>query len=190
LMFLALHRISANWVGMQFRHVWNLWPMTLVAPYFAIKGLKFLRQGNKDRILNMTFVALMSILISTNFFVLYRHVVSHKPLESPCRTDLDYFTFMDSWVQNPHLGMAYLDATGLTDVKAYRQFAQNHDWHNALFYARRALERGANEEESRLMVVRALRILERPNEALEVLRKTKGPRHEASRRARSIRLSL
>jgi hypothetical protein len=74
---------------------------------------------------------------------------------------------MDHWVENPHLGMAYLDETGLTDVKAYRQFAENHDWKNALFYARRALERGANKEESRLMILRALATLGRPDEALE-----------------------
>jgi len=167
LMFLALYRISMHWTGLQFRHVWNLWPMTLLAPYFALKAFDVRRQVNKDRILSMTFVALMFILIPINFFVLYNYVAAYKPVESPCRADLNYYTFIDDWVENPHLGMAYLDETGFTDVKAYRQFAENHDWNNALFYARRALERGANEGESRLMVLRALRILGRPNEALE-----------------------
>jgi hypothetical protein len=171
LMFLALHRISTNWVGMQFRHVWNLWPITLVAPYFAIKGLKFLRETNKDRILKMVFVALILLLIPINVLVLYNYVVAYKPVGRACRADLNYSTFMDFWVQNPHLGMAYLDETGLTDVKAYREFAKNHDWQNALFYARRALERGASEEESRLMVVHALRMLGRRNEALGLLGK-------------------
>jgi hypothetical protein len=167
LMFLALYRISMNWTGMQFRHVWNLWPMTLLAPYFAIKAFDLLRQVNKDKLLSMTSVALMSVLIPINFFVLSNYVASYKPVESPCRADLDYYTFMDHWVENPHLGMAYLDETGLTDVKAYRQFAENHDWKNVLFYARRALERGANKEESRLMILRALATLGRPDEALE-----------------------
>ncbi|KPK17441.1 MAG: hypothetical protein AMK69_25850, partial [Nitrospira bacterium SG8_3] len=93
------------------------------------------------------------------------YVVAYKPVEHPCRADLNYFTLIDYWVENPHLGVAYLDETGLTDVKAYREFAQNHDWPSALFYARRALQRGANEEESRLMVLRASRILERQKEA-------------------------
>jgi hypothetical protein len=167
LMFLALYRISMHWTGMQFRHVWTLWPMTLLAPYFALKAFDVLRQANKDRILSMTFVALMFVLIPINFFFLYNYVAAYKPVESPCRADLNYYTFIDDWVENPYLGMAYLDETGFTDVKAYRQFAENHDWNNALFYARRALERGANEGESRLMVLRALRILGRPNEALE-----------------------
>jgi hypothetical protein len=167
LMFLALYRISVHWAGIQFRHVWTLWPMTLAAPYFALKAFDVLRQVTKDRILSMTFVALMFVLIPINFFVLYNYVAAYKPVESPCRADLNYYTFMDDWVENPHLGIAYLDETGFTDVKAYRQFAENHDWNNALFYARRALERGANEGESRLMVLRTLRILGRPNEALE-----------------------
>jgi hypothetical protein len=165
-MFVVLYRISANWVGMQFRHVWNLWPMTLLAPYFAVHGLKFLRRVNKERILNIIFVAVMLLLIPTNCLILYNDVVACKPVERPCRADLDYFTLINYWSQNPHLGMAYLDETGFTDVKAYRQFAENHDWNNALFYARRALEKGANEGESRLMVLRALRILGRPNDAL------------------------
>jgi len=38
-MFFALYHISSHWIGMQFRHVWSLWPITLLAPYFAIKGL-------------------------------------------------------------------------------------------------------------------------------------------------------
>jgi hypothetical protein len=164
-MFVVLYRISADWVGMQFRHVWNLWPMTLVAPYFAIHGLKFLRRVNKDRILNVVFVALMLLLVPINVLLVYNDVVACKPVERLCRADLNYFAFIDYWVQNPHLGLAYLDETGLTDVKAYREFAQNHDWNHALFYARRALERGANQEESRLMVIRALRMLGGPNEA-------------------------
>jgi hypothetical protein len=140
--------------------------MTLLAPYFALKAFDVLRQVNKDRILSITFVALMFVLIPINFLVLYNYVATYKPVESPCRADLNYYTFIDDWVENPHLGMAYLDETGFTDVKAYRQFAENRDWNNALFYALRALERGANEGESRLMVLRALRILGRPNEAL------------------------
>ncbi len=163
-MFVVLYRISANWVGMQFRHVWNLWPMTLVAPYFAIHGLKFLRRVNKDRILNVVFVALMVLLVPINVLFVYNDVVACKPVERLCRADLNYFALIDYWVQNPHLGVAYLDETGLTDVKAYREFAQNHDWNHALFYARRALERGAHQEESRLMVIRALRMLGGPNE--------------------------
>lgn len=169
MMFLGLHRISTNWVGMQFRHAWNLWPLTLAAPYFAVKGLDFLRRVKRDRIVNITLAALIVLLIPTNVLVLYNYVTAHKPSERPCRANLNYFTLIDYWVENPHLGVAYLDETGLTDVKAYREFAQNHDWANALFYARRALERGANEEESRLMVVRALRMLAGPDQALESL---------------------
>jgi hypothetical protein len=78
-MFVVLYRISANWVGMQFRHVWNLWPMTLLAPHFAIHGLKFLKRVNKERILNMIFVALMLLLIPTNCLVL---LDSHELLGS------------------------------------------------------------------------------------------------------------
>jgi hypothetical protein len=166
LMFLALYRISMHWTGMQFRHVWALWPMTLPAPYFAFKAFGVLRQVNKDTVLNITFVAMMFVLIPINFLVLYNYVAEYKPVEGPCRADLNYYTFVDAWVENPHLGMAYLDVTGFTDVKAYRQFAENRDWNNALFYARRAIERGANEGESRLMVLRALRILGHPNDAL------------------------
>ena len=83
--------------------------MTLLAPYFAIHGLKFLRRVNQERILNMIFVALMLLLIPTNCLVLYNDVVAYKPVERPCRADLNYFTMINYWSQNPHLGVAYLD---------------------------------------------------------------------------------
>jgi hypothetical protein len=178
-MFLALYHISVNWVGMQFRHVWNLWPMTLLAPYFAVNGAKFIGAVRRERILNIVFSGLMLMFIAINVLILYNYIIAYKPVQSESRTNLDYSTLINYWVQNPQLGVAYLDTPGMTDVIAYRYFAQNHDWNNVLSHARRALQKGAKERESRLMCVRALLSLGRPNEAIEVLRKGGDHSHEA-----------
>ena len=170
-MFFALFRISVHWMGMQFRHVWGLWPVTLLAPYFAIKGLKFLRRVNKEMVLSVVFAGLMIILAPVNYLILYNFVLIYKPIERVARPDLDYFTFSDFFAQSPYKASAYIDSTGLADVMAYRHFTETNDWNNALFHARRALEKGAHERESRLMCVRALRSLGRTREALEVLHK-------------------
>jgi hypothetical protein len=95
----------------------------------------------------------------------------YKPIERVSRPDLDYFTFSDYFAQSTYKASAYIDSTGLADVMAYRHFTETNDWNNALFHARRALEKGAHERESRLMCVRALRSLGRTREALEVLHK-------------------
>jgi len=58
----------------------------------------------------------------------------------------------------------------LTDVKAYRYFARKERWEITLHHARRALQQGINEPESRLVTASALRSLRRPEEALNVLR--------------------
>jgi tetratricopeptide (TPR) repeat protein len=170
-MFFALFRISVNWMGMQFRHVWSLWPVTLLAPYFAIKGLKFLKRVNRETILSIIFAGLMTVLVPVNFLILYNYILMYKTIERVSRPDLDYFTFSDYYAQSPQIASAYLDRTIFTDVVAYNYFAQRDDWDNALFYARRALQKGGNERESRLMCVRALRSLGKHREALEVLRK-------------------
>lgn len=170
-MFFPLFRISVHWMGMQFRHVWSLWPVTLFAPYFAIKGLKFFRSVNKEMVLSIIFAGLMIILVPVNFLILYNFVLMYKPIERVSRPDLDYFTFSDYFAQSTYKASAYIDSTGLADVMAYRHFTETNDWNNALFHARRALEKGAHERESRLMCVRALRSLGRTREALEVLHK-------------------
>ncbi len=158
-MFFALFRISVHWMGMQFRHVWSLWPVTLLAPYFAIKGLKFFRRVNKEMVLNIIFVGLMIILVPVNFLILYNYILMYKPIERVSQPDLDYFTYSDYYAQSPHMASAYLDRTILTDVIGYKDAAERDDWNKR-----------PNEHEARLMCVRALRSLGRPGEALEVLR--------------------
>jgi len=170
LMFLALYRIASTWVGMQFRHAWNLWPMTLVAPYFALQGMKCLRGINGKRMGMIVFVGLLLFLLPINFFVLYDCARAYRTSTGPWRSDLDYFTFIDYWVQNPDVGLAYLDCGELTDVKAYRYFAKKERWEIALHHARRALQQGINETESRRVAASALRSLGRPEEALNLLR--------------------
>jgi hypothetical protein len=86
---------------------------------------------------------------------------------------------MNWWMQNPNTGLKYLDGTSLSDVLAYRHFAQRHDWNNALFHARRALREGANKRESHLMCVCALRALGKPEEALEALHTLADESYEA-----------
>jgi tetratricopeptide (TPR) repeat protein len=170
-MFFALYRISVDWIGMQFRHVWNLWPLTLLAPYFAIKGLKFLRHVNTARILGILFPGFLVLLVPINVLILYNFVLMYKPVDGVSPPNLDYSTFTNYFVQDPHVAAAYLDTSGLADVTAFRYFAKRHGWENVLFHARRAIQRGMNERESRLMCVRALRSLGKPNEALDVLQK-------------------
>ena len=170
-MFIGLYRISANYIHMQIRHVWNLWPVTLLAPYFAIKGLKFLKRVNRATILSIVFAGLMVILVPINFLILYNYVLMYKPIERVSRPDLDYFTFSDYFAQSPYKASAYIDSTGLADVIAYRHFRETNDWDNALYHARRALQKGVHERESRLMCARALRLLGKPDEALDVLDK-------------------
>jgi hypothetical protein len=178
-MFLALYEISVNWVGMQFRHVWNLWPMTLLAPYFAIKDLKFLRRFRRERILSIVSPGLILALILINIAVIYNYIIRCHPVQNLSRANLDYATFMNWWMQNPNTGLKYLDGTSLSDVLAYRHFAQRHDWNNALFHARRALREGANKRESHLMCVCALRALGKPEEALETLHTLEDKSYEA-----------
>lgn len=170
-MFIGLYRISANYVHIQIRHVWNLWPVTLLAPYFAIKGLKFLKRVNRATILSIVFAGLMVILVPVNFLILYNYVLMYKPIERVSRPDLDYFTFSDYFAQSPYKASAYIDSTGLADVIAYRHFRETNDWDNALYHARRALQKGVHERESRLMCSRSLRLLGKPDEALDVLDK-------------------
>jgi len=170
LMFLALYRIASTWVGIQFRHAWNLWPMTLAAPYFALKGMKCLRRLNGKSMPTIVFAALLLLLVSTNFLVLSDCVRAYRTPPGPWRADLDYFTLIDYWVQNPEVGVAYLDCGDLTDVKAYRYFARKERWEITLHHARRALQQGINEPESRLVTASALRSLRRPEEALNLLR--------------------
>jgi len=170
-MFFALFRISVHWIGMQFRHVWSLWPVTLLAPYFAIKGLKFFRRVNKEMVLGIIFAGLMIILVPVNFLILYNYILMYKPIERVSQPDLDYFTYSDYYAQSPYIASAYLDRTIFTDVMAYKDSAERDDWNNPLFHAPCPFEKRPNEHEARLMCVRALRSLGRPREALEVLRK-------------------
>ncbi len=148
--FFALYRISSHWIGMQFRHVWSLWPITLLAPYFAIKGLKFLKLVNRKTILSIIFASLMIILVSVNFLILYNFVLMYKPIEGVSRPDLDYFSFSDNFAQSPQKASEYLDSTGLSDVMAYKDLIHTDDWHNALFHASRAFEKSPNEHEAPL----------------------------------------
>ncbi len=170
-MFVGLYRISIHWTGMQLRHVWNLWPFTLLAMHFAMSGLKFLRRVNKERILSIIFAGLMLILVPVNFLILYNYILMYKPVEEVSSPDLDYVTFTDHYAQSSFKASAYVDTTGSSDIIAYRHFAQRHDWKNALFHACRAIEKGADERESRLMCARSLRLLGKPNKALDVLNK-------------------
>lgn len=170
LMSLALYRIASNWIGMQFRHAWNLWPMTLAAPYFAFQGVKCLRGINGQRMVTIVFVGLLLLLLPTNFLVLYDSVRAYRTSPGPWRADLNYFRLIDYWVQNPEVGIAYLDCGDLTDVKAYRYFASKERWNTALHHARRAVQQGINEQESRLVAASALRNLRRPEEAINLLR--------------------
>lgn len=188
LMFVVLHRIFAKYVHVQIRHVWNLWPMTLLALPFAVQGTTFLRQVNRKRILNISFVALIAILVPVNFLVLYNYILMYKPAEGVSRPNLDYFTFTDCYAQSQYKAAAYLDTSGLTDVAAYRHFANKHDWENVLFHARHALEKGANEHEDRLMCARAFRSLGKPNEALGVLQE--GGRHSPEGQVLEISLMI
>jgi hypothetical protein len=169
LMFLALYRIASTWVGVQFRHAWNLWPMTLVAPYFALKDMKCLRGINGKGMGTIVFVGLLLFLLPTNLFVLYDCVRAYRISPGPWRSDSDYFTLIDYWVQNPEVGLAYLDCGELTDVKAYRYFAKKKRWEIVLHHARRALEQGINDPESRHVAASALRSLGRPEEAMSLL---------------------
>lgn len=188
LMFLGIYRVSVHWIGMQFRHAWNLWPATLLALHFAMRGLNSLRRVNKERILSIIFASLMLILVPVNFLILYNYILMYKPVEGVSRPDLDYFTFTDCYAQSPYKAAAYLDTSGLTDVAAYRHFANKHDWENVLFHARHALEKGANEHEDRLMCARALRSLGKPNEALGVL--LEGGRHSPEGQVLEISLMI
>jgi hypothetical protein len=179
LMFLGLYRISIHWIGMQFRHVWNLWPVTLLAPHFAIKDLKLLRRVNRERILSITFAGLMVILVPVNFLILYNYVLMYKPTDGASQPDLDYFTYGDYFPSPPCKPSANIDTTGLSEITAHKHFAERRDWKNALVHAPRALEKGVNKRQSRLMGVHALQPLRRPNETSEPLRKESDHSHEA-----------
>ncbi len=170
-MFLGIYRISTNWANMQFRFVWSLWPITLLAAYFAIRGLKFLQHVNTERVLSIISSAILVLLLPVNLLILHSFVLMYKPSEGVSGPGLDYFTFSDYYAQSPHKAAAYLDTSGLTDVTACRYFAKRQEWENVLFHARRAIQRGVNDGEPRLMYTRALRALGKPGEALDVLSK-------------------
>ena len=125
----------------------------------------------KKIILLLFFAGLMIILVPVNFLILYNYIFMYKPIERVSRPDLDYFTFSDYYAQSPYKASAYTDSTGFADVIAYRHFRETNDWDNALYHARRALQKGGHERESRLMCARSLRLLGKPDEALDVLNK-------------------
>jgi hypothetical protein len=178
-MFLAIYRISVDWVGMQIRHVWNLWPITLLAPYFAVHDMSFLRKVRREGILNIISYGLMLILLPINFLVLYNHIIAYRPIERESRANLDYSMLINYWVQSPDMGAAYLDGAAWTDVEAYRISAKRQDWKTALFHASRAIQKGINDEESRLVYVRALRMLAKSQQALDFLHKGNDHSYEA-----------
>ena len=175
-MFIGLYCISTNYIHMQIRHVWNLWPITLLAPYFAIKNLKCLQYVNRKTILSIVFASLMIILISANFLILYKYVIMYKPREGVSRPDLDYFIFSDNFAQSPQKASEYLNSTNLHNVTSYNELIQTDDRHNVL-HASLALGKRPNKHEYRLMCVRALRSLGSHIEALEVLRKGEDDSH-------------
>jgi hypothetical protein len=114
-MFFAVYRISAQWIGMQIRHVWNLWPITLLAPYCAIREMKLLKGINRKRILNITFCGLMCVLVSINCLIIYNFIMAYKPLERESRADLNYSLLINYWVQSPGMGIQYLQEAARSD---------------------------------------------------------------------------
>jgi hypothetical protein len=178
LMFVASYAVFYRYVHVQIRHVWTLWPVTLLAPCFLFKGVRRLKHLNRDRILSMIFAGIMAVLVLVNVLVVHRFTLMHQPVQNVSQPDLDYFVFLDNFAQNRYQAAAYLDSGGAADMEAYRHFAENKDWENALYHARQAVLKGSHEGESRLMCVIALRKLGRPEEALEVLNQTKTRTHE------------
>ena len=165
-MFIALYRIFVDWVGMQVRHVWNLWALTLLAPYFAVKDLKVLKSVNKKPILMITLTGLTPLFVLINFLVIYNFILIYQPTERISKPDLDYATFIDVYADNIERSWAYLETSGSKDITAYRDYFQKRDWKRALFHAHSALEKGANKEESLLTYTQALRALKQKEEAL------------------------
>ena len=111
--------------------------------------------------------------MAVNCLVVYNFVLMYKPARDTERQDLDYFVFMDDFAQSPYKADAYLDPTGHADERASTYFMSKSDWKNALRHARRAIEKGVEGPESRLLLVLALRELGRPAEALDNLRQAK-----------------
>jgi hypothetical protein len=163
-MFLGLYGVFAKYVHLQIRHVWNLWPMTLLAPCFLFQGWPPLRQVNKERVLSMIFAGVMLILVPVNILVIYNFTRMYKPVEDATSPDLDYFVFMDCFAQSPLKATAYVDPSGRGDAAAYAYFARTGDWENVLYHACAAMQKGFRERESRLMAVRALQALGRSGE--------------------------
>jgi hypothetical protein len=168
-MFIGLYAVFAKYIHLQIRHVWNLWPMTLLAPFLLFEGLERIRHIEANRILSTIFAGTMAILLLSNVLVLYNFTLMYRPVNETSRRDLDYFVFMDNFAQGPFKAAAYLDPTGQGDVAAYRYFAEINDWENVLYHALQAVEKGSGKPEARLEAVRALQTLGRPEEALELL---------------------
>jgi len=114
-MFFAVYRISAQWIGMQIRHAWNLWPITLVAPYFAIRKMKLLKGINRKWIVNIIFCGLMCVLVPINCLIIYNFIIAYKPLERESRADLNYSLLINYWVQSPDMGVQYLEGAARSD---------------------------------------------------------------------------
>jgi tetratricopeptide (TPR) repeat protein len=157
---------------MQIRHVWHLWPVTLLAPFLSLKGSTILKRVNRERIFFIVFSGLAVLLLFSNLLVIRTFVRMFAPTGAAKHYDANYFTFSSCYAQNPYKAWAYLDPTGAADVAAYRRYARAQNWKDALFHARLALRKGAEEAESRLMCVEALTALGQAQEALDILQDT------------------
>lgn len=107
--FIALLLVFSKYVHVQIRHAWNLWPVTLLAPYFLLRGLNSLKHINTERILRMVFAGVMVILVGANCLLVYNFMLMCKPAPETTRADLDYFTYMDNFAQSRYKADAYLD---------------------------------------------------------------------------------